>query len=68
MCEAIFKVARANAPSLIIIDEVDAILGERTDNSGGETMLQVKSKFLSLWSDLAVNNSKVLLVSTTNRP
>ena len=31
-------------------------------------MLQVKTKLLSLWSDLMTNKSKVHLVGTTNRP
>ena len=64
---AIFSTARTQSPSVIFIDEVDALGGKRSDmrNSGTRTMV---SQLLVEMDGIASQNEKVLVLGATNMP
>lgn len=75
LVKALFFMARKMAPSIIFIDEIDSILGNRSDNEN-ESSRRIKTELLIQWSGLskaAVNSSsstdqRVLVLAATNLP
>ncbi|KAK2197838.1 bifunctional P-loop containing nucleoside triphosphate hydrolase/ATPase [Babesia duncani] len=66
--KSLFKVAAHDHPSIIFMDEVDALLGQRTAIEGDAT-IRMKNQLLQMMDGL--NNSDdvtVVLVAATNRP
>lgn len=65
----IFEQARAHAPALIFIDEIDALLAARGDGASGAdaTRHSVLNVFLSEMDGLDAG-ARVLIVGATNRP
>jgi transitional endoplasmic reticulum ATPase len=59
-----FEEATANAPSIIFMDEIDAIAPKR-DNAQGETEKRLVSQLMSLMDNLKGN---VMVIGATNRP
>ncbi len=62
----IFKEAQENAPSIIFIDELDAIAPKREEVTG-EVERRVVSQLLSLMDGLQ-SRGKVVVIGATNRP
>ncbi|MBK8074805.1 MAG: AAA family ATPase [Kineosporiaceae bacterium] len=62
----LFERARENAPSIVFIDEIDAIGGRRTDTGGG-VMDRVLTQVLTEMDGL-VERSGVFVIGATNRP
>jgi transitional endoplasmic reticulum ATPase len=62
----IFKEAKANAPSIIFIDEIDSIAPKR-DEVSGEVERRVVSQLLSIMDGLEARG-KVIVIAATNRP
>lgn len=70
LVKALFAVARAVAPSVIFIDEIDALLSERSDKEH-EASRRVKTEFLVQWDGLIANPGqakRILVMGATNRP
>jgi SpoVK/Ycf46/Vps4 family AAA+-type ATPase len=71
LVKALFAVARAVAPSVIFIDEIDSLLSERSDNEH-EASRRVKTELLIQWDGIQANASqqekRVLIMGATNRP
>lgn len=63
----LFSKARANRPSIIFIDEIDALLRRRSSSSGSPWEERVISQFLSELDGLHSSAEGVLLVGATNR-
>src|SRR5690606_16675305 len=61
----LFKEAQENAPAIIFIDEIDAIVGQR-DNSDKDMEVRIVAQLLSCMDDL--KNSMVFVIGATNRP
>ena len=61
-----FDEARANAPAIIVIDEVDSIAPKR-DKAGGEVEKRMVSQLLTLMDGLKPNE-QVMVIAATNRP
>ena len=61
----IFENAEKNAPSIIFIDEIDAIAPKRED-VGGEVERRVVSQLLTMMDGLK-NRGKVIVIGATNR-
>jgi len=62
----IFEEAEKNAPSIIFIDEIDAIASKR-EESYGEVERRVVAQLLSVMDGLK-SRGKVVVVAATNRP
>ncbi len=60
-----FNRARENAPSIIFIDEIDALIPSRNDSS--ELSVQVTSEFLQQIDGIRHSGS-IVVVGSTNRP
>ena len=63
---SLFETARANAPAIIFVDEVDSMLIERSDDTS-ESSGRVKTEFF-VQMDGMNNRTGVLVLGTTNRP
>lgn len=67
----LFSLAHKLSPSIIFIDEVDALLGHRSSaSSTNEASLGIKTEFLTLWDGLLTDTQKtsVMVLGATNRP
>ncbi len=62
----LFEEAEKNSPSIIFIDELDAIAPKRED-SGGEVERRVVSQLLTMMDGLQ-SRGKVVVIGATNRP
>lgn len=70
--------AKALAPSIIFVDEIDSLLASRNGNGEHEATRRIKTEFLIQWSDLARaaagketstgDASRVLVLAATNLP
>ncbi|RPA76077.1 AAA-domain-containing protein [Ascobolus immersus RN42] len=77
LVRALFAMAKELAPSIIFIDEIDALLSSRSSGEH-ETNRKIKTEFLVGWSDLARaaagkekttgDPSRVLVLGATNLP
>ena len=66
---AIFEEAQKNAPSIIFIDELDAVAPNRDGGAGssGEVERRVVSQLLTMMDGLE-SRGKVVVIAATNRP
>lgn len=79
LVRALFQVAKAKAPSIIFVDEIDSLLGKRSGDGDDDTSRRLKNEFLVQWSDLSkaaagrVDDDdepppRVLVLAATNLP
>lgn len=83
LVRALFSLAKALAPSIIFVDEIDSLLSSRGGSSEHESTRRIKTEFLIQWSDLQraaagkVSSDKdkqegdatrVLVLAATNMP
>lgn len=83
LVRALFALAKALAPSIIFVDEIDSLLSSRGGSSEHESTRRVKTEFLIQWSDLQRaaagkeqtdqekregDASRVLVLAATNCP
>lgn len=78
LVRALFQLAKALAPSIIFVDEIDSLLSSRGDGEH-ETTRRIKTEFLIQWSDLQKaaagreakiegDATRVLVLAATNLP
>lgn len=66
---ALFTLAAKVAPTIIFIDEVDSMLGQRSRNGEHEAMRKIKNEFMAHWDGLMSKaGERVLVLAATNRP
>ncbi|CAI5511575.1 unnamed protein product [Closterium sp. Naga37s-1] len=66
---ALFTLAEKVAPTVIFIDEVDSMLGQRKGAGEHEAMRKIKNEFMTHWDGLVSKaGSRVLVLAATNRP
>ncbi|XP_074574099.1 uncharacterized protein LOC141830595 isoform X2 [Curcuma longa] len=66
---ALFSVAAKVSPTIIFVDEVDAMLGQRTRVGEHEAMRKIKNEFMTRWDGLLTKSSeRILVLAATNRP
>lgn len=83
LVRALFSLAKAFAPSIIFVDEIDSLLSSRGGSSEHESTRRIKTEFLIQWSDLQRaaagskqtdkdkaegDASRVLVLAATNMP
>lgn len=78
LVRALFALAKALAPSIIFVDEIDSLLGSRGGSSEHEATRRIKTEFLIQWSDLQKaaagredkegDATRVLVLAATNIP
>ncbi|KIN00929.1 hypothetical protein OIDMADRAFT_123662 [Oidiodendron maius Zn] len=83
LVRALFTLAKALAPSIIFVDEIDSLLSARSGSGEHETTRRIKTEFLIQWSDLQRaaagreqsekekergDASRVLVLAATNLP
>ena len=83
LVRALFSLAKALAPSIIFVDEIDSLLSVRGGSSEHESTRRIKTEFLIQWSDLQRaaagkqqsdkdrqegDASRVLVLAATNMP
>ena len=83
LVRALFVLAKALAPSIIFVDEIDSLLSSRSGSGEHEASRRIKTEFLIQWSDLARaaagreqtekekergDASRVLVLAATNLP
>jgi len=83
LVRALFSLAKALAPSIIFVDEIDSLLSSRSGSGDHETTRRIKTEFLIQWSDLQRaaagreqtekekergDASRVLVLAATNLP
>ncbi|CAA0836120.1 P-loop containing nucleoside triphosphate hydrolases superfamily protein [Striga hermonthica] len=69
LTKALFTLAVKLAPTIIFVDEIDALLGARGKYYEGEASRKVKNEFMSAWDGLASNDSqRILVLGASNRP
>ncbi|KAL1642806.1 switch-activating protein Sap1 [Diplodia intermedia] len=83
LVRALFQLAKALAPSIIFVDEIDSLLSSRSGSTEHEATRRIKTEFLIQWSDLAKaaagreqnekekekgDASRVLVLAATNLP
>ena len=83
LVRALFALAKALAPSIVFVDEIDSLLAARGGSSEHETTRRLKTEFLIQWSDLQRaaagkelsakdqklgDASRVLVLAATNMP
>lgn len=63
----IFDDAKAKAPSIIFIDEIDSIAPKRDDKNSGEVERRIVSQMLALMDGLE-SRGEIIVIGATNRP
>ena len=67
MIKTLFKLANEKAPSIIFIDEIDSMCGNRSEGEN-ESSRRVKTEFLVQMQGVGSANEKVLVLGATNLP
>ena len=67
LIKELFKLAQQRAPSIIFIDEIDSMCGNRSEGEN-ESSRRVKTEFLVQMQGVGSNNDKVLVLGATNLP
>ncbi|MED6203563.1 hypothetical protein PIB30_000649 [Stylosanthes scabra] len=66
---ALFTLAAKVSPTIIFIDEVDSMLGQRTRVGEHEAMRKIKNEFMTHWDGLMTKpGERILVLAATNRP
>ncbi|CAK8539333.1 unnamed protein product [Lathyrus sativus] len=66
---ALFTLAAKVSPTIIFVDEVDSMLGQRTRVGEHEAMRKIKNEFMANWDGLTSKPSdRILVLAATNRP
>ncbi|GME94419.1 unnamed protein product [[Candida] boidinii] len=77
LVRALFQLAKKLAPSIIFVDEIDSLLGSRSNENENESSRRIKNEFLVQWSDLTKaaagrdqgeDLQRVLVLAATNLP
>ncbi|RYR58802.1 hypothetical protein Ahy_A05g024677 isoform A [Arachis hypogaea] len=66
---ALFTLAAKVSPTIIFVDEVDSMLGQRSRVGEHEAMRKIKNEFMTHWDGLMTKpGERILVLAATNRP
>ncbi|KAJ8649413.1 hypothetical protein MRB53_002436 [Persea americana] len=66
---ALFSLAAKVSPTIIFVDEVDSMLGQRTRVGEHEAMRKIKNEFMTHWDGLMTKpGERIVVLAATNRP
>ena len=67
VCVSLFAQARKHSPSIVFIDEIDAIGIKRSDSGGDREYAQTLNQLLTEMDGFATARSAVIVIAATNR-
>ncbi|KAH6825072.1 P-loop containing nucleoside triphosphate hydrolases superfamily protein [Perilla frutescens var. hirtella] len=66
---ALFTLAAKVSPTIVFVDEVDSMLGQRNRAGEHEAMRKIKNEFMTHWDGLLTKpGERILVLAATNRP
>ncbi|KAF0972724.1 hypothetical protein FDP41_008973 [Naegleria fowleri] len=68
LVKTLFQLARLYSPSTVFFDEIDALMMTRGSASEHEASRRLKSELLSQIDGINSQNSRVMVLATTNKP
>jgi AAA family ATPase len=68
----VFREAHEKSPSIVVLDEIDALVPRREEGAGGEVEKRVVATLLTILdgmeAEASTNKGRVVVIGTTNRP